>query len=387
MSLSIAEQNRLNQEYGQLINLLPEGMHGDWLSLKQKIVDFCIEQNLPLYNIVQLKTQDASRLLNHLVSLFSTANNDSLNQEKLVWRDEFNRKLVEHDRDLVEIHGQAYLNVGAQYEARGAVLPETLLSLQDLKDLLDAPGFQSATTVLVNPISLTEYSADQFQHLHSLLSQTEPAKNIFIPTHHQGHWFYLLQQDGQWSVCDSQPLINGAFTQRQKSIMADSHALLSLLGEDKEAILNFSTTAKQHNDYDCGTQVVNAYRTLVDPSYIEKDHQSMLNDLLEMQLPEMILSMPSTDFTVEEDTVRILTEKEMEIIERTISAQADPLKTALYKDTIKTLMNVVATQGLFAGIQNKISIDAIDSVQANEHETDEEFATRLQEAEFRKAGL
>lgn len=387
MSLSIAEQNHLNQEYSQLISLLPEEMHEEWLSLKQKIVDFCIEQNLPLYNIVQLKTQDAGRLLNHLASLFFTENNDSLHQEKLVWRDEFNRKLVEHDRDLVEIHGQAYLNVRAQYEARGTVLSETLLSLQDLKDLLDAPGFQSATTVLASPISLTEHSADQFQNLKALLSQTESAKNIFIPTHHQGHWFYLLQQDGEWSVCDSQPQVNGALTQRQESIMADSHALLSLLCENEKVVLNFSTTAKQHNDYDCGTQVVNAYRTLVDPSYIEKNHQSMLDDLLEMQLPEMILSMPSTDFTMEENSVRVLTEREMEIIERTISAQADPLKTELYKDTIKTLMNVVATQGLFAGIQNKISIDAIDSVQANEHETDEEFATRLQEAEFRKAGL
>ncbi|STX81367.1 Uncharacterised protein [Legionella busanensis] len=172
--------------------------------------------------------------------------------------------------------------------------------------------------------------------------------------------------------------------------------LTKLIGHEIQ--LPFDSTEEQLNDYDCGTRMVNAYRKAVDINYTESTHIEILQELLEKQMPKTTQQpLPNElfdDFSAEKDIeleeiIANLTEQELYIIEITTSAQIVEVNLDSYKENLKELFVGVKKQGLFANIKNPIDIATIDLTEANidEGESDQEFAERLQEAEFRKVGL
>ncbi|MDI9818395.1 MULTISPECIES: hypothetical protein [unclassified Legionella] len=280
-------------------------------------------------------------------------------------------------------------------------------------------GYSSDNILVSKPISLTEASEDQTEEVKELLSHSE-GKTVFLPILHDGHWVYLLKEKGAWSLHDSQPLKDDTtYSPRQASMLEQSKNFLIGM-EEEHSVLRFETSGKQLNDYDCGTQVINAYRKKADNCYVEKSHREILIEIFGKQCPEeslpaSIQTIPKPESSLEEVTVTgggntnppaseitaennslvhadmeikdTLTEKEIQIIKTTSSAQISPEKRALYKENITALVSAVRKQGLFTDIQNKIAIEHIDVAKAEEHESDSQFANRLQEAEFRKAGL
>ncbi len=77
------------------------------------------------------------------------------------------------------------------------------------------------------------------------------------------------------------------------------------------------------------------------------------------------------------------------IITTTASAQLLPEKQELYKANLRELISGVISQGLFTKVTQKINLETLDFAEADKktNESDESFATRVQEAEFRKVGL
>lgn len=413
MSLSIGEAGILRNEYDQLIELVREEQQAIWVTEKENIIKFCIDNDIHLYNIATLAQINASKLLGLLIELFSLPHQlmeehelVHLEEQKLAWKKEFEESVREADSEFVNLHQQAYLSVGHQYQQTQAVSAKTLLTLKDMQDLLSEPKFISDKVLVSEPFSLTEISSDQEGRVKALIAQDyNDEKVIFLPITHEGHWFYLLKKEGSWSVQDSQPTLidevdeEAVFSPRQESMMEQSALLLEKLGVECDE-LGFETTGIQLNDYDCGTQVTNAYRKIVDENYAEQSHKEMIVELLDKQLPEEILLPENVeeifvqelplldDLSVQElSLIEDFTEQEQLVIEATTSAQASPEKIILYKQSVAELINAVVKQGLFAEVKNKIDLETIDIAEADEHESDEEFATRLQEAEFRKVGL
>ncbi len=88
-----------------------------------------------------------------------------------------------------------------------------------------------------------------------------------------------------------------------------------------------------------------------------------------------------------EATAQPLSVKENQVIDATIATQSDPEKSRQYKAEVSALILAGQKSGFFANKDNPIPIDELDSAEALEGESDEDFAKRLQEAEFRKVGL
>ncbi|WP_028388050.1 hypothetical protein [Legionella fairfieldensis] len=88
-----------------------------------------------------------------------------------------------------------------------------------------------------------------------------------------------------------------------------------------------------------------------------------------------------------------LSKKVEQVINYSAKAQILEHKVEQYKAHLRELIDASLTQGLFNNIHTRIAVNAIDEAKAitNEKgeivETDESFATRLQEAELRRVGL
>lgn len=85
-------------------------------------------------------------------------------------------------------------------------------------------------------------------------------------------------------------------------------------------------------------------------------------------------------------------QKEEHVLATTVSTQVNPDKVAIYKEHIKKIIEASSSQRLFAQVKNKIDVNAIDTTEAaidekGVQESDESFATRLQEAELRRVKL
>ncbi|BCA95569.1 hypothetical protein TUM19329_19300 [Legionella antarctica] len=57
MTLSISNKKLLRDEYDKLTDYLDEQNKTLWLPLKENIIDFCIENDMHLYNIGSLRVQ------------------------------------------------------------------------------------------------------------------------------------------------------------------------------------------------------------------------------------------------------------------------------------------------------------------------------------------
>ncbi|HHF7366788.1 TPA: hypothetical protein ACPSKY_001907 [Legionella bozemanae] len=117
------------------------------------------------------------------------------------------------------------------------------------------------------------------------------------------------------------------------------------------------------------------------PKLTEETHTSSKNHESSRSLESSKTREPSKD-------------RETQVIAATVSTQANEKKAERYQQHIKTLMVSASDPRFFAGVQKRIeNLDKLDNEEAlkNEHgvriESDEEFATRLQEAEFRRANL
>ncbi|MCE0724521.1 MULTISPECIES: hypothetical protein [Legionella] len=87
-------------------------------------------------------------------------------------------------------------------------------------------------------------------------------------------------------------------------------------------------------------------------------------------------------------------DRESRVIAATVSTQINEEKAERYQQHVKTLMVSASDPRFFASVQKRIeNLDKLDKEEAlkNEHgaqiESDEDFAIRLQEAEFRRANL
>ncbi|BCA95572.1 hypothetical protein TUM19329_19330 [Legionella antarctica] len=316
------------------------------------------------------------------------------NSEALQWKHKFETILEQEQLNLRSIHDNAYLCVGDQYLKTGTVFSCSLLTLKDMSDLLTDPNFKSEHVLLSEPFSLTERSSTQEERIQALLDKDiNDEHEIFLPINHDGHWCYLSKKGGAWSVQDSQPIFE-ELSFRQKDILEQSTVFLfKLTGQNIK--LTLETCGEQFNNYDCGTRVVNAYRKRVNEYYQTQTHKNILIEALRKQLsynqlPESLFGdlVKHDEIYPEEVTITYeLTASELQIIDTTSSSQTEPEKARLYKETLTNLINTVNKNGLFAQVENRISVNSIDIAKADKGESDEDFAIRLQEAEFRKAGL
>ncbi|WP_392536498.1 hypothetical protein [Legionella sp. 227] len=80
-----------------------------------------------------------------------------------------------------------------------------------------------------------------------------------------------------------------------------------------------------------------------------------------------------------------LSAKAEQVIPSSVSKPVNAEKVDGYQQHVNDLIHAVSTQGLFSQVKNKISVDEIDSAKALKGESDEDFAKRLQEAEYRRA--
>ncbi|KTD15853.1 hypothetical protein [Legionella israelensis] len=396
MALSREEQTRLANEYMPLVeNFVAPELQVFWRDEENKkaIIQWCIDNDLRLYNLTALKISEARRLMSELQVVFSTEP-----EKMLAWKNEFESKLLESDTQLREMHHSAYLSVADQYQKTEAVSNNTLLTVQDMKDLFR--NSDSCEEILVSePFSLTEASVEQREVVQRLIEKgMQEEKTVFLPVTHDGHWFYLknekIDEERVWSVQDSKPLDEHELTPRQESMLEASIDFLETVGEEEYIgecgeNLVFETTGEQLNPYDCGSRVVNAYRSMVDEEYQVKSHKEILVELLQTQLP--VEEQPEdieTVFVKKEFISKVPVEKKAkQVIETTVSAQACEEKRQKYRENVSELVNAVVKEGLFADIKNKLAIETLDSAVADKDETDEDFAKRLQEAEFRKVGL
>jgi hypothetical protein len=403
MSLSSGEKKILVEEYDNLRFYLNEAKHSSWFKSKEQIIKFCVDNSICFYNVVDLKQISAMYYVRKLLELFTEPLLD-LDEKKAVWLDEVRLAFAE-SKETFNLTGEAYISVGHQYLKTNKVAADTLLTQIDMIDLFQVEKYNSAEVISTPPFSLTEMSIDQQQQLSQELNQPEnDEKVVFLPASHDGHWFYLLREEGTWSLQDSEPF-KGNLSPRQELIMNASASFLTELHEGLNyGELLFETSCKQTNDYDCGSQVLNAYRQTVNNNYSAKNHLQVLEEVFMIQVEDVefsavIESKPLKDdfvapFTKEKKSKKEIISPEKakkieQVIETTVSAQASPEKQQLYKENLRELISGAVKQGLFTKVVKKIDLELIDLAEADQdtNESDESFATRVQEAEFRKAGL
>jgi len=418
MQLSTPQKNELSKIYdSELKNLIKYENQSLWLKQKAAVVHWCVNQGIELYNILSLKDQTAINLLNNLIDLFtlpsnllSKKDNELLEKQKREWITLFSRELKLADKALTKLHNDAYLSVADQYKKTRSVSPESLLTDRDMKDLLNNRPANAKIQLLYSmPFSLDAYSSESLNTVQHLIVKSKgEEKDLFLPLHHDGHWFYLLNEGGQWTLVDSQPLHNNQLSTRQNSMLQKSEVFLKQL--DENIHLNFRTSGKQLNDYACGSHVINDFYSLIDEDHECLPHKELLEDLLLIQLEEN--EIPDNLETVIPDPYKSaepnlddandnltnsdktaaplqqkLSAKAKEIIETTSSSQLNNEKRELYKTHLTELVESVLHQGLFKNRIDPIPLSSLNSAKAKIGEEDEAFAIRLQEAECRRVGL
>ncbi|WP_237760402.1 hypothetical protein [Legionella steelei] len=83
-----------------------------------------------------------------------------------------------------------------------------------------------------------------------------------------------------------------------------------------------------------------------------------------------------------------LSAKQEHVLNATVSSQPKAEKVERYRQHIKSLMEAASTQGLFSTVKNtitKLDDESLKKEKAKSGESDEDFAKRLQEAEYRRA--
>lgn len=87
-----------------------------------------------------------------------------------------------------------------------------------------------------------------------------------------------------------------------------------------------------------------------------------------------------------EDHNEALTEREQRVLDATASTQPDAEKYKIYKNEVKSLI-IEGRKGFSNDPNNAVPKEDIENAEAFEGESDEDFAKRLQDSEFKGAGL
>jgi hypothetical protein len=296
MPLLPPEEKILFESYDGLQDFLVEEKKPSWLTNKGAIIKFCIANGIHLYNIGSLKESEAIVLLtelhDHFLIPLELLEKDSQQQWEdlvLLWKQKFEKALENTKANLINLHENAHLSVADQYQKTQKVLSTTLLTFKDMEDLFAYPLSANNILAFNPPFSLQEHSNEEGKSLaHWVRENASENIMLFVPINHDGHWFYLLRQEGKWYVKDSQPLKNDSYSIRQESIVKGCNDLLKKITAAENFAVIFESTGEQDNDYDCGTRVINAYRTLANPAYLEKNHKDILGELLLKQMKEAV---------------------------------------------------------------------------------------------------
>lgn len=290
----------VNDSYDDLRHYLSSNL-SDWKQIKEAVIVFCLKEGIELYNIRTLPYWQAQYLLRKLVDLIAVPlDKDLLGEEQYtikleerrIWKQEFLACRKEADEQMLEDHRNADLSVGHQFQRTGKVSRQTLLTLKDMKDLLGVEGFNADDTLKSDPFPLAEIDPLDAEPIQTLINQVE--KDVFLPIVHDGHWFYLKREKGEWVIHDSQPYADGghsfstghSLTPRQGTIYSQCFDFLEKMHKQNDfGTLRYFTTGTQSNDYECGTYVVNAWRQLANRDYVAQSHDQILFELLDKQVP------------------------------------------------------------------------------------------------------
>ena len=403
--LSDAQERLLNNTFDQIIEYFPEGVKArcqEPEGKKAQIVEFCAENGIEFYNLDELNFQEKNDVTTRLLDLIDEPNVVAIE----AWKQDFARRLASKDAAMVQMHQDADLSVGAQYQRTRQILENTLLTIKDMTDLLPGPEEQTASEkILVSPPN------PKAGDMSALIDRANAEnKELFVPLCYDGHMFYLLKnRENQWSLQDSQPTPASGYSPRQETILAHSQSLLADWGQSGQ--LSFATSGKQSKDYDCGTHVINAFRA----KEFNMPPQSHRDTMIELAQTQAKLSVAdataaiaplTTDLTLESEEVTTVehdahidhtlpsdaqesnavdrTQNDALIANLTNKLEEIPDKFALYKDTIQKLIE--KAQNPTAPL-TPLSPEAMDKAEAltkkdGTPESDEEFAARLQEAEL-----
>ncbi len=284
MSLSEGEKTILAKEYDHLSFYLSDNQHFLWSEYKNQIIHFCEANSIRLYNVVDLKQSLALSFVQGLLNLFSESQ-DKIEELKAKWINDI-RSALSDSKESFKLAHETYLSVDHQYLRTHKVAHNSLLTQKDMMDLFASLDYKTSQVVSTAPFSLTEISIEHYEKLVEELNKKDNEdKKVFLPVAHDGHWFYLLREEGTWSLQDSQP-VKAKLSPRQQLIFAESANFLEALhnGANYGELL-FKTSSKQMNNYDCGTQVINSYRKLVNSNYQPKTHEQILEEVFNEQIP------------------------------------------------------------------------------------------------------
>lgn len=424
MRLSDSEINHLREEYENLVQYFPDEREELFLSKKEEIIQYCIDNDIRLYSIVELPMMETASLLQKLLSYFVNPSSVEKNaKDEEDWAEEFQVAIDEVNEELAQLHDEALPTLGQMYLKKGSIPVSTLLNQQDMIDLFNDEDYLTDDIVTTEPFSLTVISSEQVERIKLLINREENnGKDVFLPVSHDGHWYYISREAGTWSVQDSQPTSGHFLTPRQESIFTETENFLTSLLDDQDyGELVYETTGKQDKAYDCGAHVINAYRKRVDDHYEESSHREVIEEVLSLQLPELesyliegddfnedfddeffpldfeydednlsseyVLDNSEPAQFLEEPMIDLDLDKIHQVIETTVSSQANPIQAESYKDNLQEMVDAIVSKGLFSNIKNPIDLDKINTAEAAVGESEEEFVARLQEAEFRSAGL
>ncbi|MGQ3891704.1 hypothetical protein [Legionella sp. CNM-4043-24] len=380
MALSFAEQVMLQSKYDELRELTT--YPNRFANNKEQLIRFCIDNDILLYNLAHLHFATGQNLLNRVLHIVTGRSAEVLKD----WRRDFSAASAQADALTRQTYARAYLSVADQHAKMGFFAEESLLTMEDMKTLLANPGYHSEDVLTMEPFSLTERTQSQDEELGKLLA-SENVPIIFLPVNHDGHWFYLIRFENSWRVRDSQKMQEEGLSQRQLSMMQATQKLLTDFGVTET--VTFETTGAQFNDYDCGTHVLNAWRYITSPDggFSPLTHSQALREALFHQQDKIEPALSAVEELEEESSlssVEEMVEYHEPVLPATQEKTVPSAEAAVAEYTQALLAN---KHGLFSGIHNKIDINQIDQAIALHGESDEDFAHRLQEAEFRKAGL
>lgn len=175
-----------------------------------------------------------------------------------------------------------------------------------------------------------------------------------------------------------------------ESILNDYAASLVQYSTDREGLLSMQGTV-ENNQKACENMPSQLLGAIV-PKSIAGDPVQVLIDrcaTIKASLVQENLLVQERDQPLLESgaNTQELTEQEQRVLEATASSQPDAEKYNAYKNEVKSLI-FAARKGNFSNDpDHAIPAGAIESAEALEGESDEDFAKRLQDSEFKGVGL
>lgn len=219
------------------------------------------------------------------------------------------------------------------------------------------------------------HSGNKKEHLEHDLKKLDKSKVYFCRTGTNGgagHWqtLYFDQKQKGW-IAYSTAKNNYPLTSEHDSLTTQGQGLLTPHGKWGSA----------HGEYSF-LLVEASVQNLINGANYLYDYRTA-----GLERAEENSWVAKTNFYPQVQVSSSLTKKEKEVIKVTASSQGTKEKSLQYRTVLEELITAVKRLGLFGDINNKIAINEINTAKAAPGESDEDFAKRLQEAEFRKVGL